>query len=105
MSSISKSAGLEKIYTNSCMRPTVVTELLAAGYDNRQVQEFTGHKSGAMVQSYSRKLERMGEGEKRQASSLLTPSGRNKLRRAGGSGDKSNKGLIEEKQPSESQEI
>lgn len=75
--------------------PVPIAALPIAGYDNRQVQEFTGHKSGAMVQSYSRKFERMKEGEKRQASSLLTSSGRNKLRRAGGSGDKASKVRVE----------
>ena len=122
MSSISKLAGLEKIYTNSCMRPTVVTEMLTAGYDNRQVQEFTGHKSEGMVQHYSRKLERMKEDEKSKASALTTSSGR-RLRREQGTGDKSSKvwkiccnfhifvlpiltqDSLEDKRPSESQEI
>ena len=90
MSSISKLAGLEKIYTNSCMRPTVVTDLLTAGYDTRQVKEFTGHKSEGMVQHYSRKLERMKDDEKAKASELTTSSGRSKLRREQGA-SKSNK--------------
>ena len=91
MNAISKLAGLGMLYTNSCMRPTVVTELLSAGYDNRQVQQFTGHKSGGMVQHYSRKLERMNNEEVAKASALLSSSGRNTMRRAGASGDKSSK--------------
>ena len=82
LSQISKKAGLSKVYTNSCMRPTVVTELLKAGYDNRQVMSFTGHKTSAMVQHYSRQLEGMQKEEKKRASALLTSSGRNKLRGA-----------------------
>ena len=61
------------------MRPTVVTELLKAGYDSRQVMTFTGHKTTAMVQHYSRQLEGMQKEGKKKASALLTPSGRNKL--------------------------
>ena len=64
------------------MRPTVVTELLKAGYDSRQVMTFTGHKTTAMVQHYSRQLEGMQKEGKKKASALLTPSGRNKLRGA-----------------------
>ena len=82
LSEISKKAGLSKVYTNSCMRPTVVTELLKAGYDSRQVMTFTGHKTTAMVQHYSRQLEGMQKEGKKKASALLTPSGRNKLRGA-----------------------
>ena len=57
------------------MRPTVVTELLKAGYDSRQVMTFTGHKTTAMVQHYSRQLEGMQKEGKKKASALLTPSG------------------------------
>ena len=64
------------------MRSTVVTELLKAGYDSRQVMTFTGHKTTAMVQHYSRQLEGMQKEGKKKASALLTPSGRNKLRGA-----------------------
>ena len=53
------------IYTNGSIRASVVTELLAAGYDNRIIMELTGHKSHAMVQTYSRQLERMDPVEHR----------------------------------------
>lgn len=79
---ISKKAGLSKVYTNSSMRPTVVTGLLKAGYDSRQVRAFTGHKTTEMVQHYSRQLEGMQREEKKKASALLTPSGRIKKRDA-----------------------
>ena len=95
MSTISKLAGLGKIYTNSCMRPTVVTELLAAGLDPRQVMEITKHKSEGMVQHYSRKLERMKESEKAKASALTTSSGRAKKRRVEGSGNNSSKVCVD----------
>ena len=87
LSQISKKAGLSKVYTNSCMRPTVVTDLMKQGYDTRQIMEFTGHKSAVMVQNYSRRLERMKPEEKKTASALLTSSGRNKLRGAAGAGN------------------
>ena len=61
MKKVSSAADLSKVYNNGSMRPTVVTELLASGLGNRQVMEFSGHKSGAMVQHYSRKLEQMIE--------------------------------------------
>ena len=79
---ISKKAGMSKVYTNSSMRPTAVTGMLKAGYDSRQVASFTGHKSLEMVQHYSRQLEGMQKEEKKKASALLTPSGRNKKRDA-----------------------
>ena len=79
---ISKKAGMSKVYTNSSMRPTAVTGMLKAGYDSRQVASFTGHKTLEMVQHYSRQLEGMRKEEKKKASALLTPSGRNKKRDA-----------------------
>ena len=91
MSTISKLAGLGKIYTNSCMRPTVVTEMLSAGYDTRQVMEFTKHKSEGMVQHYSRQMERMNKDDKVKAAALTTSSGRTKMRRGQGSGSNSRK--------------
>ena len=80
MKSISQEAGLSKIYTNGSIRPTVVTDLLAAGYTNAQVMEFTGHKTHGMVQKYNRDMERMNRVEIRQAKMLLNSSGRNALR-------------------------
>ena len=80
MKTISEEAKLSKIYTNGSIRASLVTELLAAGYDNRIIMELTGHKSHAMVQTYSRQLERMDSVEHRQANMLLNSSGRNALR-------------------------
>ena len=42
MKTISEEAKLSKIYTNGSIRASVVTELLAAGYDNRIIMELTG---------------------------------------------------------------
>ena len=81
MKKVSSAADLSKVYNNGSMRPTVVTELLASGLGNRQVMEFSGHKSGAMVQHYSRKLEQMTDDEKKKAAELLTSSGRMKQRK------------------------
>jgi len=47
----------------------------------------------------------MNEEEITKASALLSSSGRNKMRRAGGSGDESSKASVGRKQQSESQEI
>ena len=80
MKAISEEAKLGKIYTNGSIRPTVVTELISAGLSNRQVMEFTGHKSHAMVQKYNRQLEWMNNAEVRQAKMLMNSSGRNALR-------------------------
>ena len=80
MKNVSEEAQLSKVYTNGSIRPTIVTHLLAAGYDNRTIMEITGHKSHAMVQTYSRQLERMDSVEHRQANMLLNSSGRNALR-------------------------
>ena len=80
MKTVSEEAKLSQVYTNGSLRPTVVTELLNAGYTDRQVMEFTGHKSSAMVQKYNRQLEMMNSVEKRQANMLLNSSGRNALR-------------------------
>ena len=68
-----------------------VTEMLTAGYDTRQVMEVTKHKSEGVVQHYSRKMERMKEGEIAKASALTTSSGRTKMRRVQGSGNKPSK--------------
>ena len=68
-----------------------VTEMLTAGYDTRQVMEVTKHKSEGVVQHYSRKMERMKEGEIAKASALTTSSGRTKMRREQGSGNKPSK--------------
>ena len=68
------------MHCNGSIRPTIMTQLLAAGYDNRTIMEITGHKSHAMVQTYSRQLEWMDSVEHRQANMLLNSSGRNALR-------------------------
>lgn len=80
MKNISEEAKLSKVYTNGSIRATIVTQLIAAGYTNRTIMEITGHKSHAMVQTYSRQLEMMDSVEHRQANMLLNSSGRNALR-------------------------
>ena len=77
---ISLKAGLSKRYTNGSFRPTNITELLLAGFTNREVSEFTGQKNHAIIEQYKRKVELMSEEDKRGVSVLMTASGRRALR-------------------------
>ena len=55
MKKISKNAGLSRIYTNHCIRATVVTSLDEKGFEARDIMATTGHKSEASIRSYSNK--------------------------------------------------
>ena len=44
MQRISKDAGLSQIYTNHCIRATVITSLDHAGVEGRHIQQVSGHK-------------------------------------------------------------
>ena len=77
---ISLRAGLSQRYTNGSFRPTNITELLLAGFTNREVSEFTGQKNHAIIEQYKQKVELMSEEEKRGVSVLMTASGRRALR-------------------------
>ena len=95
VAAISCKASLAQRYTNPSFRPTVITELLMAGFTNREIGQFTGQKNHHIIEQvrldlltrdynillqYKRKLELMSVEEKRGASVLMTPSGRRALR-------------------------
>ena len=77
---VSYRARCSRVYTNGSLRPTAVTQLAAAGYANKVIQEVTGHKSSVMVEAYKRQNEFMRKEERRELSMLTTSSGRNALR-------------------------
>ena len=56
MKEISKSAKLSMIYTNHCIRASVVTNLNEMGYEARDIMATTGHKSEASIRSYAKKI-------------------------------------------------
>jgi hypothetical protein len=80
LSNISLRAGLKKKYTNSCLRPSGITSLAAAGYSNREIAQFTGQKTHEVIEQYKRNLENLTADQKRDGKMLLCPSGRNLLR-------------------------
>ena len=53
MQRISKETGLSKIYTNHCIRATVITSLDHAGIESRHIQQISGHKSISSLQHYA----------------------------------------------------
>ena len=73
-------AGLAKAYTNSCFRPSTITQLSAAGFSNRVTAQITGQKGHVMVEQYKRQAEMMTPEEWREAGMLMAPSGRTALR-------------------------
>jgi hypothetical protein len=83
MSVISSKAGLGGRYTNSCLRAGTITELARAGFDNRVIGQITGQKGHAIIEQYKKKAKMMSEKEKREATMLVSSSGRNSLRGAG----------------------
>ena len=68
MKSISFAAGLQKMYTNHCVRVTVVSELDAQGFTPAQIASVTGHKRSDSVTRYIRRR----DSEKRNISDALT---------------------------------
>ena len=53
MKLISERAGLSKIYTNHCIRSTVITSLDEKGFEARHITAVSGHKSENTIKSYS----------------------------------------------------
>ncbi|XP_071847561.1 uncharacterized protein [Apostichopus japonicus] len=52
MKDISKAANLSKLYTNHCIRATVITELSNSGFDSRTISTSSGHRCKASIRSY-----------------------------------------------------
>ena len=55
MKILSQKAKLSKIYTNHCIRATVITNLDEEGFEARDIMATTGHKSEASIRSYASK--------------------------------------------------
>ena len=55
MKEISKNAKLSMIYTNHCIRASVVTNLDEDGFKARDIMATTGHKSESSIRSYAKK--------------------------------------------------
>ena len=56
MRNLSKNANLQKIYTNHCIRASVVTNLNEEGFEGRHIVHITSHKSENSMKGYGRKL-------------------------------------------------
>lgn len=54
MKTVSKNANLKNIYTNHCIRVSVVTILQEKGIPNEEIAKVTGHKNPMSVHRYSR---------------------------------------------------
>ena len=55
MKHLSVNAELSKMYTNHCIRATVVTELDKKGFEARDIMATTGHRSESSIKSYASK--------------------------------------------------
>ena len=53
MKTLSKSAELSRVYTNHCMKATVVTNLDEAGHEARDSTIVSSHKSERSIRSYA----------------------------------------------------
>ena len=56
MKTLSKNAGLSTMYTNHCIRASVVTNLNEKGFEARDIMATTGHKSESSIRSYATKV-------------------------------------------------
>ena len=71
MAVISKAAELSMIYTNHCVRSTVVTVLNEKGFDSNEIKSVTGHKRTESIERYNK---RMRLDKKKELSNALTQS-------------------------------
>ena len=55
MKNISNAANLSRVYTNHCIRSTVVCQLKESGMSNDDISSVTGHKNSESIQRYVRK--------------------------------------------------
>lgn len=68
MKIISHEAQLSKIYTNHCVRVTVVSELHQQGFKNSEIAQITGHKNSESVERYIRQTR--DEGRRKLSNAL-----------------------------------
>ena len=68
MKNLSVKAELSKVYTNHCIRATVVTKLNEKGFEARHIMATTGHKSESSIRSYATKCP---ESKRREVSDAL----------------------------------
>ena len=68
MKQLSEKAGLSEVYTNHCLRATVVTRLSRQGVDPIQICRVTGHKNISSIKHY---MGKPSLGEKAKISHLL----------------------------------
>ena len=69
MKRISMSAGLSKVYTSHCIRPTVVTNMFNQGMRVEDIQNITGHKNKDSVKRY---LKHVSDDKKSKYSAALS---------------------------------
>ena len=55
MKVLSKQIGLSKVYTNHCLRATVITRLSSKGVEARKIRNITGHQNDASITHYCAK--------------------------------------------------
>ena len=74
MRSISERANFKSLYTNHCIRSTVVTTLRQKGFSDEDCMAVTGHKSRSSVQRYDKRSsnEKLSFSEKRRISQALS---------------------------------
>ena len=53
MRKLSENAGLSQVYTNHCIRATVITNLDNAGFKARHIRAVSSHKSDETIKSYA----------------------------------------------------
>ena len=68
MKNISKNANLDAVYTNHCVRVTVVSTLKEGGLESNDIAAVTGHKNVHSVEKYVR---RKSDSQKRSVSQIL----------------------------------
>ena len=78
MRHLSEKASLSKIYTNHCIRATVITNLDKAGFEACHIKAVSGHKSDETIKNYSVKCPDV---KKREMSDVLSSKLEPRLKR------------------------
>ena len=71
MKNISRNANLDAVYTNHCVRVTVVSTLKDKGLESNDIAAVTGHKN---IQSVEKYVRRKSDTQKRSVSQMLSSS-------------------------------